>query len=230
MIVALLSFPLFAEWHQYDQRNRKEKWALTKDREIECTYDVSGNRTEWKDWTGTTQFSFDVCNHLEGVIAPDGCKTVYKHDARGNLLQMIYPSGVEVGYTYGRGGVLNSVIVQQKEVAYSYNSHLNLLVKRKLPSGVTTEYLYDHARRMSDIIHTNPQNNLIAHFHFEYDDEDRVTALDFPTGRMKYVYSEIGQISQVVDLCGNVTAFEYDGVGKISRVEDAEGNVLRYGT
>jgi YD repeat-containing protein len=89
IIPSLLLFQLFAEeiasdekssWHQYDPKSRVEKWTLTNEKEIEWVYDISGNRIKWTDWTGTTRFSYDICNHLEEVTSPDGQKTSYKHD------------------------------------------------------------------------------------------------------------------------------------------------------
>ena len=74
ILFLLLIFSLSAEeqakssWHQYDPKNRVEKWTLTKEKEIEWVYDFAGNRIEWKDWSGTTRFSYDSCNHLDEVL------------------------------------------------------------------------------------------------------------------------------------------------------------------
>lgn len=233
----LMIFSLSAEeqakpsWHQYDSKNRIEKWTLTKEKEIEWVYDFAGNRIEWKDWSGTTRFSYDFCNHLEEVLSPNGQKTSYKHDPGGNLLKISYPSGNEVNYTYGCGAVLDAIVLQKGEITYSYDYQRNLLLKKKLPNGITTEYRYDQARRISHIIHTNAKNALIAHFHFEYDEMDNRILTKKTTLRgektVRYIYDRLYRLKEVYSSDGSFEKYTYDSVGDRQTKETPKG-LIRY--
>ena len=46
-----------SSWHQSDAKTRTERWQLTPDKEIEWVFDLSGNRTQWTDWTGKTIYT-----------------------------------------------------------------------------------------------------------------------------------------------------------------------------
>ena len=157
IFLLISSLPLFAEdsrpsWHQSDAKMRTEKWRLSSDKEIEWVFDALGNRIEWNDWSGKTLYNYDLNNHLNKVTTPSGEKTLYAIDPLGKLLKLTYPSKKMVNYTYALGGALKTVSFHEQKVTYSYDNERDLLIKREMSSGLSTEYGYDKARRLSDIM------------------------------------------------------------------------------
>lgn len=189
-------------WHQSDVKTRTERWRLTPDKEVEWVFDSLGNRIEWNDWTGKTAYTYDLDNYLASATTPNGEKTFYEHDALGKLLKIIYPSKKEVNYTYAPGGALKTVSFLGQRVLYTYDNTRNLLIKKEMSTGISTEYGYDEARRLSDIIHKNSKKGLIAYFHFEYDSMgNQVLARQIMPSQMpvttKYTYDRLYRLTEV---------------------------------
>ncbi|MBS0627892.1 MAG: hypothetical protein JSS09_06735, partial [Verrucomicrobia bacterium] len=174
IILLIFVLPLLAEeeakssWHQYDPMTYQESWQLTKEKKLVWVYNAIGHRISSSDWIGTTTYGYDKKNdHLSCVIAPSGEKTFYTHDAQGNLESITYPCGKKVSYDYTPNSL--TIILPKGKISYFYDGLSNLLLKKELSNGVSTDYKYDKDRRISDIIHKKSKNRLIAHYHFEYD-------------------------------------------------------------
>src|SRR3990167_525265 len=224
--------PLEAEgaqpsWHQSDIGERTERWKLAPNKEIEWRFDHLGNRFEWSDWTGRTVYVHDLNNYIASVWTPKGEQTFYEHDPLGKLLKIVYPSKKEVSYTYAPGGALKTVTFLGQTVLYDYDNDRDLLISKKMSSGLSTEYAYNEARRLSDIIHRNSNNALIAHFHFEYDAMDNQILVKrmTPTKEITttYNYDRLYRLIEVSCSDGFFEKYTYDTLGNRLTKETPEG-------
>jgi YD repeat-containing protein len=92
---------------------------------------------------GTTEFRYDQdTGYLKSVIAPGDKVTKFTHDEVGRIISVIGPSP-------DAANLLPSTVTR-----FTYNND-NLITSVKMPNGEITQYEYDHAKRLSKIIHPN---------------------------------------------------------------------------
>jgi YD repeat-containing protein len=77
-------------WHQYEPKTRTETWNVTHEKKVEWIYDARGNRIEWRDWAGTSRYSFDTSHNMIEAVSPQGEKTCYQYDARDRPSKITY--------------------------------------------------------------------------------------------------------------------------------------------
>ena len=224
LVFLISALALFAE-----PIDRVETWSLTPEKVVEIAYDFSGNKASWKDWTGETLYTYDHYKYLSSVKSPLGEETFYKHDPLGRLKKITYPSKKEVSYTHFPGGKIKEVSFQGRLISYSYDPDTSLLLKKTVRKGVSTEYEYDEARRVSDIIHRDSKNHLIAHFHFEYDAMDnpvliRKTLQDEETVT-QYIYDKLYRLIEESSSDGHFEKYSYDALGNRLTKDSSKENL-----
>ena len=234
-----LFFPIFSpaqdfnrepSWNQYEEQTKTLTWVLTPEKQIEWIYDDSGNRIRWKDWSGTTQYTYDNNHHITESLAYDEQKTTYEYNAEGNVNKIVYPSGEQAEYTYFKEGLIETVTFQGKKTTFEYDTKKALLLKKHLPNGITTEYQYDQAKRLISIIHTKSENILIAEFGFAYDAMNNLTLVKKTTPQQEkttsYLYDKLYRLIEVKASNGAFEKYSYDALGNRLTKEDNQGKII----
>ncbi|NNM44140.1 MAG: hypothetical protein HKM07_07330 [Chlamydiae bacterium] len=220
-------------WGQYNPQIKTLKWALTPEKQIEWVYDDAGNRIFWKDWSGTTQYTYDNNHHITESLSYDDKKTTYAYNAEGSVNKIVYPSGEQADYTYFKEGLIETVTFQGKKTTFEYDTQKALLLKKHLPNGITTEYQYDQAKRMVSIIHTKSENILIAQFNFEYDAMNNLTLIKKTTPQQEkitaYLYDKLYRLIEVSASDGIFERYSYDALGnRLTKESNQEKIIYEY--
>lgn len=168
------------------------------------TYGESGDDpTSFTDASGGTRsFEYDDGGRITEATWPDGTTLQFEYDAQGNL----------TGYTNRRGD----------DVDYTYDARGRLLSESDSSAGPTT-YSYDNRGRLTSA--TNDQGTTSL----AYDNADRVTQIDYPTGKsLIYTYNDAGLRASMSD-GGNYNIFyEYDALGRLTGLRDEDSQIVVY--
>ncbi|WP_405234576.1 RHS repeat-associated core domain-containing protein [Lentisalinibacter salinarum] len=194
------------------------------------TYDPLNRLTQTLDaLSGTTSYAYDVNDELISVTAPNNAQTSYSYDDLGNRLSVSSPDtglttytydaagnritqtdarGVTTTYTYDALNRLTSVSYPDSSLNISYGydggmSQLGRLTSMTDGAG-TSNYSYDAfgnrisvSRTMDGVVHTTG---------FEYDADDRLSVITYPSGRrVDYTRNAAGEVTAVTTTVGGVT-------------------------
>ncbi len=184
---------------------------------VQYTYDAAGNRTSMMDAHGTTTYVYDELNRLRRVQYPQINAIGYEYDRSGKLIKIVYPDQKEVGYTYDADGRLTVVTYPAGTATYEYDNASNTLLKKTLPNGVYTTYVYDKARRVTDVVNRKSDNAEIATYHYAYDANSNITreveTTVAGTITKTYAYDKINRLVRVDYSDGTFEAWTYDAMG-----------------
>nr|WP_281177174.1 Ig-like domain-containing protein [Marinobacterium profundum] len=189
---------------EFDSRDRLTKITDANGAELRFVYD--GTDEEPVSFTdaggGIRSFTYDAGGQITEAIWPDGTELQFDYDAQGNL----------TGYTNRRGD----------DVTYTYDARGRLLSESDSSAGPTT-YTYDARGRLTSA--TNDQGTTTL----AYDSADRVTQIDYPTGRsLSYTYNEAGLRSSMSDGAGYELFYDYDALGRLTGLRDGSGDLVTY--
>ncbi|MCG8461342.1 MAG: DUF6531 domain-containing protein [Holophagales bacterium] len=167
-----------------------------------------------------TEMQHDVDNRTEVVYSATGHPTTFLYDEQGNVVTQTDALGNTTTLAYDPEGRLLSVTDALGGVtSYGYDERGNL---------ITTTEPHDPAEPAADYTVTRA-----------YDAQDRITAIDLPTGGgYRFTYAGGDREAEITDHEGNViVAFGYDGSGRlisetgpfgtVSHVLDPAGNVVQ---
>ena len=208
------------------------------------------------DSYGTTQYTYDLFNQLLSVEFPNAHQIHYKYDTLGQLTEMTYPNNWKVTYGYDTSGRLLTVTDKTGTTKYEYDNKANTVIKSILPSGICTEYQYDSAKRIIDVLHKRSDGSIIAGYHYTfdangnrtkiqetgtfgtrttictYDKLNRLTSVEHPEGYEKYTYDAIGN-RLTKETPDGIIQYEYDKSNRLVKANDTEyfydtsGNLLK---
>ncbi len=171
--------------YTFDNKNlvvKKEitdsSWNPVSEESIGFSYDLAGRRTEMRDGTGATSYSY---NKSTGVLNtqtyPDGKTIEYDYDAVGNRFMMNDPFGSNTYYHYDSSNrldvvapssdFLNNSNTSDYYAKYNYFSN-SLLKKITQKNGVTSEFIYD-GLRIGSLTEKKSDNTVINVFAYTYD-------------------------------------------------------------
>ena len=146
------------------------------------------------------QWRMIAADHPAGGDQPD---EAYTYDGTGNRTSS-HLGGIHVyGYSSGAGG---NDIRGNDRFEYETDDRGNVARKRNRTTGASTEYLYDHRSRLTEVIDFSPAGAELRRSTYAYDTSDR---------RIRAV--ENGQVSY----------FVYDGLNPILVLNGAGSIVLR---
>src|SRR6266542_2480971 len=148
----------------YTNRDTSETTATTN---VSFAYDRHSNRTSMTDATGTTSYVLDELDRLTSVSWPGSpTKTVdYRYDLDCNRRKVVYPDSTAVTYAFDKGGRMSSLTDWgSRTVGYEYHADSRLKkVTNWTSNGTTTDYTYDDARRLTEILHKQGSTTLAKH-------------------------------------------------------------------
>ena len=204
------------------------------------TMDAFGNLTTVQEsdpvlGTVTTNYTFDILNHLTQVSMPRGSNTQTRtfnyasgSTVTGLLLSVTTPEKGTVTYTYNANQTLaTKTDAKGQQFSYSYDSY-NRLTQIKLGTNVLRTFMYDN-NTLDTSFSQNSQGRLVAVQH----PQSTFTAVGSSPGAVQftemYSYTQSGQISKK-RLQGNETGsngssslnldgiWSYDSEGGVSSV------------
>ena len=196
---------------------------LDNDGQVSHTFDYDeGGRLAFTCPGGgdCAEMQHDVDGRSEVVYDSTGRATTYTYDDYGNVLTQTDSLGNTTSVTYDDFGRMTSITDALGGVTtYGYDERGNL---------ITTTKPHDPAEPSANYTITRT-----------YDNQDRVTAIDLPTGGgYRFTYAGGDREAEITDHEGNViVALGYDGTGRnisetgpfgtISHVLDSAGNAVQ---
>ena len=246
---------------EYDTDNNLIKEIDPRNKVKQYTYDKLHRLTKTtSELNNTANFTYDVVDNVVGIKDPKGTNTVFDYNAVGKVVQERSVDNTIRTYNYDRAGRLISKINKdQSKVAYDYDANDNLTKKYYLDlSNQQTDdsiiYSYNAennrlgmndksglSRTLYDkngnlIVSTSNNDKDIVRY--EYDSNDRLTKIVYPTNAtVTYTYDENGNIKTVTDKDGLKTTYTYDdndnevirttGLIETNKRYDADNRLIR---
>ena len=205
----------------YDDVNRVETQTDALGYKSEMLYDGVGNLLSRRSAIGTVDertesYEYDELNRQSAEVNGQGDRTEYAYDGVGN----------RVGVTLAKGKP------EQRLSSMRYDLD-NRLIAEVDGNGIETQHRYDGmGNRIETIQFTAAYdaagNPLISykllpvagnsrHTFFEYDRDNRLTAVVDPMGgRTTYEYDVLGNQTRIVDPLGRETINGYDATGRLT--------------
>ncbi|WP_437724681.1 PAAR-like domain-containing protein [Sorangium sp. So ce861] len=176
--------------------------------------DPAGNATAW-----TYEGDLPVKR-----IGPDGLETLYTHDARGNLIEIQYSTGVTYKVSYDDRGRLCSIEGPEGPVVrYEYDARHNVIAETDA-RGARTTFEYDTLGRPVSMTDALGRVARIA-----YDRMGRPIEIQRPDGTVaRQAYDAQGNVARVTDALGQATAMEYGGTGVLTRITQPDGQTWSF--
>jgi RHS repeat-associated protein len=171
----------FSTFFEYDANNNLTQTRDANNLVTKYEYDTRGNLTSKTEAycgcagvvPGTTYYTYDARGQMQDLVLPTGTSMHLSYDAHGNMLSM----------TDGKGGVIQS-----------FTYYDNGLVKTETDTAGTTTYEYNN---FGDVIKTidNQQTT------YTWNDENRLVAVQTADGKaIGYTYNTDGiRVSSTVD-------------------------------
>lgn len=153
----------------------------------------------------------------------EGNTRSYTYDDAGRITEATWPDGTALTFTYDADGNLTGSVNRRGDgVTSTYDAQGRLLSQSDGSAGATT-YTYDAQGRL--VSATNDQGTTT----FAYDSADRVTHIEYPTGRtLTYTYNEAGLRSSLSDGGDYSIQYDYDALGRLTALRDENGPLVSY--
>lgn len=197
---------------------------------------VKGRMAWVEDSTGSAYFSYDArgdrtvtVKNVTGYVAT----TRTNYDAMGRIVELTYPDGSTVSFTYGAGGEVASIPGYVDAVEYDADAKP---ARIDFANGVETVYEYDERSRPTGITSTSVVEGLIQDLVYTLDArgdvlaiEDRVDPSSALSASRDLTYDSLYRL---VDAGTPTTTFEYvyDPIGNLRLIEEtdiASGHSIR---
>jgi len=171
-----------------------------------------------------TRFEYDAWGRMISMTAPDGGRTSFVYDLRGQLVAKRDPAGREARYEYdGEGNLLTVQAPDGTARRASYNA-LGWILSATFADGLTTELRYDHEGEIVEAI--DPRGEV---HRFRYDRDGWLIEASFPDGRIEsYRYDKAGRCIQTRAQGRLVSQCSYDLAGNLVREEHEDGTVVTF--
>ena len=194
----------------------------TPEKTVVFTYDKVGNLKTYSDGVTSAAYSFDVASRKITETVNYGnftlTNTITYHN-NGTKKSFTGPDGIAYGYTYDDNNQLLGV--QIPDVGFITNNayHWNRPTVITLPGGTKKEYAYDQLMRLKSITVTDPGQNTLMDYFYNFDQMDNITEKQTGHGIYGYDYDELYRLIEANNPTTNDEAFTYDAVG--NRLTDA---------
>jgi RHS repeat-associated protein len=240
----------------FDNANRLtgETWVVSgvTTNTFTYTYDGNGNMLTAVNNAGTDTFAYDALDRVTAVQEPFGLSLTYTYDAasnktltqdsQGGVLTSVYDAANRLtSQQFGGSGQTPTRI----DEAYSARNQVTTITRYSDLAGShkvgETDYSYDPAMRVTNIVDKNGAGGILANYTYTYDLASRVTSEIANGTTTSYGYDAINQLTSAgstnysFDANGNRTMTGYttgtnnqmtnDGVWTYTY--DAEGNLTQ---
>ena len=216
-------------------------------------YDAWGNATSVVDAAGTATWMYydylgRLTNRIEAVGTDVERTTGYRHNARGDRIEILQPDGSSTRFTYDAAGRLTEVGGSRLyPAAYAYDANGNQVTTTDGRGYVTTN-VYDAYNRRIEVAYPDGARNLFGYdlvgnqtsvtdgntntTWFAYDGLNRVASISKPNDSNVVFeatsYNSLGQVIGTSNIEGGVTSTSYDRMGHATNTVDVSGLSLSY--
>ena len=245
----------------YDTDNNLIKEIDSKNKVKQYTYDKLHRLTKTKsELNNTAEFSYDVVDNVVGIKDPNGTNTVFDYNDVGKVVQERSVDNTIRTYNYDRAGrLISKVNKDHTKIAYDYDANDNLVKKyyldlnnQQTDDSIVYSYNAENNRLgmndksgLSRTLYDNKGNLIVSTSNndedivrYEYDSNDRITKITYPTNAtVTYTYDENGNIKTVTDKDGLKTTYTYDendnevirttGLIETNKRYDADNRLIR---
>ena len=161
----------------------------------------------------TYEFVYDGYGNVKDIkLGNQSLKTTIYDSKNGNLLQSTYGNNQNVKYQYDR---FNRIIKKEKttgNIEFSYDAKSNLKTVKDNTTGITTNYSYDLANRM-----TKAENNKGLTISYEYDDNSNINKTEYKlndkTNIMNHNFDSDNNINSIL-FNNSVVKMNYDRLAR----------------
>jgi RHS repeat-associated protein len=212
----VLTLPITLAMYDYDALDRltSETFLLSgQSRSYAFGYDAQGNRTGVSSASGSTSFQYNPAGQLVSKTDPTGARTVYFHDASGNLTKAVTGGGASTAYGWTPQNLLAAITLRtsagETSASYAYDALGELVSKTVGPEA--TVYSYERGRLVSQT------TTGVGTATFTYDSDGVPLSITLPSGaKYAYRYDARGSVIQLTDQIHALAAtYLYDAWGNI---------------
>ena len=203
---------------------------------------------------------FQIQKHLDNDVTTYGYSTSRQliqatniigtvnitYDSTGAPIQITYPNGHTIGYSYYNGQRTSMSIDDGYNITYQYDTSGTHITQINLSNGTDTPlmlaqfsyytsgkiqrktlgnlqyttYKYMALKsRLSEMNTYTSNDHLLSSYIYQYDEDGRVVSVTTLSGTFNYSYDGIGQLTGFTNPNGETTFFTYDGNGnRVSQV------------
>ena len=184
------------------------------DKEYANTYTYENDNIKTINHNGITyEFVYDDFGNVTNIkVGNQSLKATTYGDRNGNLIQSTYGNNQNIKYQYDR---FNRIIKKEKttgNIEFSYDAKSNLKEIKDNTTGITTNYSYDLANRM-----TKATNNKGLTISYEYDDNSNINKTEYKlndkTNIMNHNYDSDNNINSIL-FNNSVVKVNYDRLAR----------------
>ena len=156
------------------------------------------------------------------VVDPEGRRTEYHYDKRGNLIELIRPDGKSIAIEYNQADRPVQITDPDGAVRQQEWNEEGLLMGEAGPMGTKTHYEYDQYGQPVAFIDPSGARTELA-----FDSLGNLTEINDPLGKTtKFKYNPLGQVITKTDPLGRETEYLYDNKGRLVKVIDSNKNQI----
>ena len=206
---------------------------------VNFTYDGLRRNTAITSAGGNVSFAYDSAGRLATFTdATIGQSVAYTYNTQG-LKATVVACGSTIAYGYDRLGRIATVqkTGEATPATYAYDA-AGRRVSLSLPNGVATNYTYNDAGQLSDLLTVNPNNETLARFTYTLDATGNRTAIQQNLGgvvhNLAYAFDNAYRLTGELRTDANNNTlysdtFAYDAVGnRLTRVKNGVASTYTY--
>ena len=199
----------------YDDQGNLTSYENRRGDDVSYTYDARGRLLSETDGSaGPTTYIYDAGGRLVSASNDQGV-TQLAYDAADRVVQIDYPTGKSLSYTYNDAGLRASMSdgdsynvfydydalgrlaglrdEDSQLVSYSYDAGGNLVLEEN-GNGTATAYTYDNGGRLISIENRSPDASVHSFNVYSYDVAGQRVSNDTQDGSWSYGYDAAGQL------------------------------------
>ncbi|MBX3439418.1 MAG: RHS repeat protein, partial [Planctomycetaceae bacterium] len=211
----------------YDAAGRLLRQDFPDGSFVQYLYNSLGNLVQTIDQDGVTQIDYLDPAHQDlptTITYPNGRALQYTYE-HGRRTSLVHPDGFTVHYLYDAFGRLESLRDGDNQLIVQYQYDVTgRLARRTNGNGTFTEYVYDAAGQVLNLINRAPDGSVNSRFDYVYDPLGRRTRMTTLEGVWNYTYDATGQLTRAVFASNDPGAIPHQD---LQYVYDAVGNRIR---
>lgn len=224
----------------YGTNGQVEEICYADGRKVSLTYNAIRQLEEVKDWLGTTKIAMDEAGRIASVTDPYGKIVGYEWGSMGERAAVLYPDGKKTVYEYNEAMQMSAMKIfsgemRENTIRYSYDE-FGRLIGKQLPGGNYTDYRYNAAGKLEEILHKGA--DFTERCHYSYDvmgnkvmAEKERPGLPEDSGSFSYYYDALNRLTTVAQNGQTLRTYSYDAFGNRSsktEYQTAGGLVTTY--